>query len=118
MFTDQVFFNELYNFGGFSTLKGFDENEIFASKALTYTLEYRYLISTNSNVGLFANASAIENKLESADLIYDVPYGFGAIANIEVGKGVLSLAYALGSQLGNPIQLNTAKFHFGVVNYF
>jgi hemolysin activation/secretion protein len=118
LFANQIFFNELYNFGGFSTLRGFDENEIFASKALTYTLEYRYLIGENSNVGLFANAALIENKIESTSLIYDVPYGFGAVANIQVGSGILNLAYALGSQQGNPIQLNTAKFHFGVVNYF
>ena len=118
LFADQIFFNELYNFGGFSTLRGFDENEIFASKALSYTLAYRYLIGENSNVGLFANTALIENQIESSSLIYDIPYGFGATANIQVGSGILNLAYALGSQQGNPIQLNTAKFHFGVVNYF
>ena len=118
LFANQIFFNELYNFGGFSTLRGFDENEIFASKALSYTLEYRYLLGENSNVGLFVNAAAIENTLQSTVLIYDIPYGFGAVANIQIGNGILNLAYALGSQQGNPIQLNTAKFHFGVINYF
>ena len=118
LFANQIFFNELYNFGGFSTLRGFDENEIFASKVLSYTLEYRYLIGENSNVGLFINTAAIENTLQSSELVYDTPYGFGILANIQVGKGVLNLAYALGTQQGNTIQLNAAKFHFGVVNYF
>lgn len=118
LFAQQIFFNELNNFGGYSSLRGFDENELFASKSLAYTLEYRYFIGENSNVGLFANAAAIENTLQSDKLIYDVPFGFGAIANIQVGKGILNLAYALGSQQGNPLQLNNAKFHFGVVNYF
>lgn len=118
LFAEQIFFNELYNFGGFSTLKGFDENEIFASKSLRYTLAYRYLIGENSNVGLFVNAALIENSLVSDELIYDTPYGFGALANIQVGKGILSLAYALGSQQDNPISLSNAKFHFGLVNYF
>jgi outer membrane protein assembly factor BamA len=118
LFANQIFFNELYNFGGFSTLRGFDENEIFASKVLSYTLEYRYLIGENSNVGLFVNTAAIENTLQSSDLVYDTPYGFGLLANIQVGKGILNLAYALGTQQGNAIQLNAAKFHFGVVNYF
>lgn len=118
LFADQVFFNELYNFGGYATLRGFDENELFASKALVYTAEYRYLIGENSNVGVFINTGIIENKLQSSDLVYDTPYGFGALANIQVGKGVLNLAYALGSQKGNPIQINSAKFHFGIVNYF
>ncbi|MDA8885969.1 BamA/TamA family outer membrane protein [Bacteroidia bacterium] len=118
LFSDQIFFNELYNFGGFSSLRGFDENELFASKSLNYTIEYKYLIGQNSNVGLFFNTAAIENTLQSSDLIYDIPYGFGAIANIQVGKGILNMAYALGSQQGNPLQLSSAKFHFGVVNYF
>jgi translocation and assembly module TamA len=118
LFANQIFFNELYNLGGFSTLRGFDENEIFASKVLSYTLEYRYLIGENSNVGLFVNTAAIENTLQSSDLVYDTPYGFGLLANIQVGKGILNLAYALGTQQGNTIQLNAAKFHFGVVNYF
>lgn len=118
LFAKQVFFNELYNFGGYSSLRGFDENELFASKALTYLLEYRYLIGENSNVGLFVNTALVENKIESADLIYDVPFGFGASANIQVGKGILNLAYALGSQQGNALQLSAAKFHFGVINYF
>jgi outer membrane protein assembly factor BamA len=118
LFAEQVFFNELYNYGGFSTLRGFDENEIFASKSLTYLLELRYLLAENSNVGLFFNASALENKLESSELIYDVPLGFGAVANIQVGGGILNLAYALGSRGGNPLQFSSAKFHFGIINYF
>lgn len=118
LFAEQIFFNELTNFGGYSTLRGFDENELFASKALSYTIEYRYFIGQNSHVGLFANAAALENSVQSDKLLYDIPFGFGAIANIEVGKGILNLAYALGSQQGNPLQLSKAKFHFGVVNYF
>jgi translocation and assembly module TamA len=118
LFASNVFFNELYNFGGYSSLRGFDENEFFASKMLTYTAEYRYLIGENSYVGLFANTALLENKLESDVLIFDIPYGFGVSANIQVGKGILNLAYALGSRQGNTLQLSAAKFHFGVVNYF
>ena len=69
-------------------------------------------------MGLFVNAAAIENILESSVLVKDIPFGFGVLANIQVGKGILNLAYALGSQQGNTVKLNSAKFHFGVVNYF
>ena len=115
---NQVFFNELYNFGGFATLRGFDENELFASKALIYSLEYRYLFGENSNVGIFTNLAVIENLLESNKLIYDSPIGFGLSANVGVGNGILNLAYAIGRQQNNPFLLNSAKFHFGIVNYF
>ncbi|MBT8326687.1 MAG: outer membrane protein assembly factor [Bacteroidia bacterium] len=118
LFTEDILFNELTNFGGYSTLRGFDENELFASKLLSYLVEYRYLLTENSNVGLFFNTALIENTVESTKLIYDIPFGFGAVANIQVGSGILNLAYALGRQQNNPILLNTAKFHFGIVNYF
>jgi hypothetical protein len=118
LFSDQVFFNELYNFGGYSTLKGFDENEFFASKSLIYTLEYRYLIGTNSYIGLFINAAAYEDKLKTSSLIYDTPLGFGLSSNLEIGQGILNISYALGSQNNNGFQLGSAKIHFGIINYF
>lgn len=118
LFSDQVFFNELYNFGGYSTLKGFDENEFFASKSLIYTLEYRYLIGTNSYIGLFINAAAYEDKLKSSSLIYDNPFGFGLSSNLEIGQGILNISYALGSQNNNGFELGSAKIHFGIINYF
>ena len=118
LFSDQVFFNELYNFGGYSTLKGFDENEFFASKSLIYTLEYRYLIGTNSYIGLFINAAAYEDKLKSSSLIYDTPLGFGLSSSLEIGQGILNISYALGSQNDNGFQLGSAKIHFGIINYF
>ena len=118
IFADKIDFNEFYSFGGFSSLQGFDENELFASKYLIYRIEYRYLFSQNGNIGLFLNTAAYENRIEKDELIRDWPYGFGISANLEVGSGVLSMAYALGSQLNNPIVFNSAKIHFGLINYF
>lgn len=118
VFASNINFNEFYTIGGFSDLQGFDENEIFGSKYLIHRLEYRYLFSKNGNIGLFFNTGFYENRIEEDVLIYDIPYGFGASANIEVGGGVLSIAYALGSQLNNPIVFNSAKIHFGLINYF
>ncbi len=118
LFSEQVFFNELYNFGGYSNLKGFDENEFFASKSLIYTLEYRYLIGTNSYIGLFINAAAYEDKIKSSSIIYDKPIGFGLSSNLEIGQGILNISYALGSQNNNGFQLGSAKIHFGIINYF
>ncbi len=114
---DEILFNEFYNFGGFSDLQGFDERSIFASKYLQYRLEYRYLFSELGHIGLFFNAAAIEDRTEKVGIV-DIPYGFGISANLEVGSGILSLAYALGSQQSNPVQFNAAKIHFGIVNYF
>ena len=116
-FADQILFNEYFNFGGFGDLQGFDEKSLFASKYLMYRVEYKYLFSDAGNVGLFFNLAAMEDQIEEEG-IKDIPYGFGVSGRIEVGGGILSLAYALGSQQNNPIAFNSAKIHFGIVNYF
>lgn len=118
IFASNTNFNEFFSFGGFSDLNGFDEKEIFGSKFMIHRIEYRYLFSQNGNVGLFFNTALYENRLEEDKLVRDIPYGFGISANLEVGGGVLSMAYALGSRLDNPIVLNSAKIHFGLINYF
>lgn len=112
-----IFTNELYRIGGIKTLKGFDEQSIFASSFAIISTEYRYLLSQNSNFILFWNGAWYERKTRSSKLS-DRPYGFGTGVNLETAAGVLSFFYALGKQFNNPVELRNAKIHFGIVNYF
>jgi outer membrane protein assembly factor BamA len=112
-----LFINELFRIGGIRTLKGFDEQAIFASTYLIANVEVRYLIQQNSNVLLFWNGAYYRNEVRNP-VLSDKPYGFGAGLNMETGAGVLSLFYALGKEFNNPINVSKAKVHFGFVNYF
>ena len=112
-----IFFNELYRIGGIRTLKGFDEQSIFASTYLIINTELRYLLQQNSNFILFWNGAWYRNVV-SSPVITDKPYGFGAGLNFETGAGIFSVFYAVGSQFNSPIEFNQAKIHFGFVNYF
>ena len=115
----KIFFNELFREGGINSLKGFNEQSIFANNFNMLNIEFRYLISKNSHIGLFWNGAYIEDKsFGKTKATYDYPWGFGAGANIETGAGVLSLIYALGTQKNNPFDLRTGKIHFGISNYF
>ena len=105
----------MFRIGGIRTLKGFDEQAIFASTYGIINTELRYLLQQNSNVMLFWNGAWYTNKLQS---VSDKPYGFGAGLNFETGAGVFSLYYAVGKQFNNAIEFNKAKIHFGFVNYF
>lgn len=111
----QVFLNEMFRIGGIRTLKGFDEQAIFASTYGILNAELRYLLQQNSNVMLFWNGAWYTNKLQS---VSDKPYGFGAGLNFETGAGVFSLYYAVGKQFNNVIEFDKAKIHFGFINYF
>jgi outer membrane protein assembly factor BamA len=112
-----LFVNELFRIGGIRTLKGFDEQAIFASTYIIGNIEWRYLLQQNSNVLLFWNGAYYRNEVRKP-ILTDKPYGFGAGFNFESAAGIFSIYYAIGKEFNNPIDFNKAKVHFGYVNYF
>ncbi len=112
-----VFKNELFRIGGLRTLRGFDEESIYASTYVIPTLEYRFLFAQNSNILLFAEGAWYENTSTSA-YFNDMPYSFGAGINFDTKAGIFSLNYALGSQKGNGIDVRSGKIHFGLTALF
>lgn len=117
VYSDNLFENELFKFGGLKTLRGFDEESVLASQYLMPVIEYRYLFEENSNFFLFYNQAFYRKKVQGKE-VSDNPYGFGVGVNFETKAGIFSLSYALGKQFGNPIDLKSAKIHFGIVSYF
>lgn len=113
----ELFTNELFRIGGLRSLRGFDEESIFASTFAIGKLEYRYLIEQNSFLFLFYNHSWYERKRKDS-YVRDTPIGFGAGINFETKLGIMSVSYALGKQGENPVYFRNGKVHFGIVNYF
>lgn len=114
---NKIFKNELFRIGGNKSIRGFDEESIFCSTYVIYTLEYRFLFEENSNLFLFSDWAWYENT-SGPKSINDWPKSFGTGINFETKSGILSLAYALGSQFNNRIDLRTGKIHFGLVSLF
>lgn len=112
-----IFTNELYRFGGLKTMRGFNEETLFASFYSVFSAEWRYLFEENSNAYLFFDAAYYEDK-SGGKFKSDTPMSFGGGVNFETKAGIFSLNYALGKQLNNPFLLQTGKIHFGFVNYF
>ncbi len=111
-----IYQNELYRFGGLNTLRGFNEEELFASTKGQLTLEYRFLLDRNSNVFLFYDQGIYEN---SATVYYsDYPLGFGGGISFGSKIGIFSITYALGKEFSNPIDFRSSKIHFGYTAYF
>ena len=116
-FNENLFDNELLRIGGLLTLRGFDEESIFASFYTIETLEYRFILEQNSYLFLFVDGAYYENDGIN-EFISDRPLGFGAGMSFETRAGIFSISYALGRQFDNPIQFRSAKIHFGFVNFF
>lgn len=114
---ENLFVNELFRLGGIRTLRGFNEESLFASFYTVGTIEFRYLLEQNSNIYVFFDQSYYERKMRNS-YFHDIPYSFGAGISFQTKAGIFSMNYALGSEQGNPIQFRGAKIHFGFVNYF
>lgn len=117
IYSENLFDNELYRIGGLKSLRGFDEESIFASTYSMLNVEYRYLTDLNSFLFVFFNGAWYERN-GSTTYISDTPFGFGTGYNFQTRLGILSISYALGKQFDNPIQVRNGKVHFGIVNYF
>jgi outer membrane protein assembly factor BamA len=117
IYNPELFVNELYRIGGLKSLRGFDEESIYASLYAIGKVEYRYLLEQNSFLFTFFNMAYYQDKSRHQNLS-DTPYGFGAGINFETKIGIMSVSYALGKQFGNEILFKNGKVHFGIVNYF
>lgn len=105
--------NEMFKIGGVGQIRGFTENELYASTFLLYSAELRYLFGRNSDVHLFFDGGTYEQQ-GYYNYLFDNPFGFGLGVNIGVRSGVFYFEYALPRQRGNRISLKTGKIHFGI----
>jgi len=116
-FNENLFDNELLRIGGLKTLRGVDEEAIFASFYSIQTLEYRFLLEQNSFLYLFTDAAYYEKKTKD-NFLSDRPYSFGLGISFETNAGIFSVSYAIGKQFDNPVQFRSAKIHFGFISFF
>lgn len=111
-----LFENELFKLGGLNTIRGFDEESIFASTFSISSIEYRYILEKNSSIYAFFDGAFYEKNLLKYE--NDTPFGFGFGIDFDTKAGIFTINYALGKQFDNPIELRSAKIHFGFVNRF
>jgi len=114
---ENILINEAFRIGGLRSLRGFDEESIYASSFLTGNLELRFLPDRTSNLFLFFNGGWYENKNVNT-YTSDRPYGFGTGIQFLTKAGQFAFTYALGGQRGFPPSLRTAKIHFGITSSF
>ena len=116
-YNENLFDNELLRIGGLHTLRGVDEESIFASFYSIQTIEYRFILEQNSFLYLFTDGAFWEKRTANAYTL-DKPYSFGVGMNFETNAGIFSISYAVGKQFDNPVQFRSAKIHFGFINFF
>ena len=112
-----LFRNELFQIGGFQTLRGFDDESFFASAYAIFTAEYRVLTGQNSYLYAFWDGGWVQNKSSFANTD-DLLWGTGLGAIIDSKAGMFNIAFALGKREDLPMNFRQLKIHFGYLNFF
>ena len=117
LFGEEEFFseNELYRIGGFGSLRGFNEESIFASAYGTGSLEYRYMPNDGFYISLFGDYGFVENKSSGID---ENLLGIGTGISFLTQLGVFNLSYAVGKQSDTNFDFRNSKIHFGILARF
>lgn len=113
----RLLLNELFQLGGIKTLRGFDEEFLYASRYWIGTLEYRYLISQASYLFSFIDYGRLSRPLAN-QYIKGNYAGVGFGISLETKAGQFNLAYAAGKNKDLPFNFREAKLHFGFVSLF
>ena len=108
--------NEHYRIGGLNTLRGFDEESIFARSYGIGTLEIKYRLDRKSAVLAFVDQGWYDRIADGS--FSDLPLGFGAGALIGTENSTFRIYYALGREQNNPVLVRNGKVHFGFINRF
>jgi len=112
-----IFRNELFQIGGYRTLRGFDEESIFASQFVIGTAEYRYLVDRNSFFFAFIDIGWANNAQESVQQKNSF-LGAGLGLAFETKAGIFNISYAAGKRDDVKFDLRQSKIHLGYVNFF
>jgi len=107
--------NELLRFGGNNSIRGFDQNSIFADNyyLLNTSLNY-YLNDTIYIYTLFDFANYENNLLAIKDNLYAGGFGFSSLTK----NGQISINYAKGTNWGKSFNLKNAKLSVNFVTFF
>ena len=113
----KIFWNELFQIGGYRLLRGFNEESILASEYVVSSLEYRYLIGMNSFLFSFVDGGWAKNNVPGY-AINSFYMGIGLGLAFETKAGIFNMSYAVGKQGSNPFEFSQAKIHLGYINFF
>lgn len=107
--------NELLRFGGWNSMRGFNENALLADFFYYVNTEYRYLLTEQAYFDIFAQYGGLRNGVvdHSSNL-----YSFGIGFNFFLPIGLMSFQVSNGSETGSAIRFGNTKIHWGILARF
>ena len=116
-----VLTNEQFRIGGARLLRGFEEQELFATDYQILTAEFRLLLGERAYLYTFLDAARRNYRsAQKPNVPVDFPIGFGAGVNFDTRAGIFALSLGLGHRNvdGYRLDLGKPKVHLGYVSVF
>ena len=108
LFSDNYVTNELFRFGGITSIRGFEENSIFANLTTVLNTEYRIILNNSAYIHSIIDAGYFENELlNSRSQLFS--FGFGA--GLRTQAGIFKINIANGKSEGLPFKFSNTKVH-------
>jgi hemolysin activation/secretion protein len=115
LITEQYYSNELFRFGGITSIRGFNENSINANFYTIFRSEYRYLAAPGLYVHSVADAAYFENQLLNEQSFI---YSFGLGAGILTNAGLLNINFANGLRERENFKFSNTILHLRLTTFF
>ncbi|WP_299763260.1 hypothetical protein [uncultured Dokdonia sp.] len=109
LLSDTYLTNELYRFGGITSIRGFEENSIFANLVSTLNTEYRYVLNSSIYVHSIIDLAYFENDISDQKEKL-ISFGFGA--GLRTKAGIFKINIANGKTENQTFRFSNTKLHF------
>ncbi|WP_246109119.1 POTRA domain-containing protein [Seonamhaeicola algicola] len=109
------FENELLRFGGINSIRGFEENSLYATLFGVMNTEYRLKLNSNIYIHSVIDAGYYENEIINVnEKLFGYGFGFGIFTK----SGLFKLNYANGKSEGQQFKFSNSKVHISLTTIF
>ena len=113
--SNQYLENELLRFGGINSIRGFEENSLYANLYGLINTEYRYRLSNTIYAHSIIDVAYFENDIiDTKEKLFGFGVGFGLLTN----SGLFRFVYANGKSEDQGFKLSNSKVHLSLTTSF
>ena len=114
---DNLFRGDLFRVGGLRSLRGFTENQFYASVFGIANIELRAMISQMTYFLLFYDQAGLTDNIAEG-MTTQYPFGSGAGFSFSTQAGVFNFVFAMGKSSDQVFGFEQSKIHFGYISRF
>ncbi|TNJ43766.1 hypothetical protein KFZ70_07830 [Tamlana fucoidanivorans] len=115
LLSSSYFENELFRFGGINSIRGFEENSLYASLFGLMNTEYRFQLSNSIYIHSIIDAAYFENDIQQTQQkLFGYGFGFGLLTK----AGLFKFNYANGKLENTAFNFSNSKIHISLTTNF